>query len=303
MTGAFQKRVIDLLAMSRFANLPTVWSNVLLAALLSHWENHLCWGELVLICVPISFLYLGGCFLNDWHDVAFDQKTRPDRPIPSGRWKRSTILGLSLTLMFSGVGWMFFWGSQAGMGGLLILLCIFLYTRWHKVRPVSLLFMAGARLLIYPTVAFALSDSLPNIVLMAALAMGAYILGISMTARGESRSKETARTAIIPGIICLLLPVAIDSMWVVPKLGDNCQRFIPALIFLSLLAFTIVTLLKKRNIGAFVSRALALIPMVDFIILGAMPLFTFGHTQALLLILCPLLSLTAWGLQKIAPAT
>ena len=31
-----------------------------------------------------SLIYAGGCFLNDACDHKFDQKNRPERPIPSG---------------------------------------------------------------------------------------------------------------------------------------------------------------------------------------------------------------------------
>jgi hypothetical protein len=63
-----RQKVIDLLAMSRFANLPTVWSNGLLGVLIG-WsafpdQAHLCPICVTLSGISLSFLYLGGCFLT-----------------------------------------------------------------------------------------------------------------------------------------------------------------------------------------------------------------------------------------------
>ena len=144
-----RQKVIDLLAMSRFANLPTVWSNGLLGVLIG-WsafpdQAHLCPICVTLLGISLSFLYLGGCFFNDWHDLDFDTKTRPDRPIPSGRWPRQTILSLSIILMSGGLVLIAFVSPPAGLFAFCIIICILAYTKWHKINPTSFFFMAGAR--------------------------------------------------------------------------------------------------------------------------------------------------------------
>jgi len=174
--------------MSRFANLPTVWSNVLVAALLGGALEEHEWGKILLLCIPLSFLYLGGCFLNDWYDAEFDQENRPDRAIPSGRWSRQTILKSAVILMLTGVTLCFLWSFTSGAFSTLLLISIIVYTVWHKSRPISILFMACARLLVYPTAFFAFappstalqeSTTLPFLYIAAA-SMAAYILGISV---------------------------------------------------------------------------------------------------------------------------
>ena len=132
-----RQKVIDLLAMSRFANLPTVWSNGLLGVLIG-WSTfpdqaHLCPICVTLLGISLSFLYLGGCFFNDWHDLDFDTKTRPDRPIPSGRWPRQTILSLSIILMGGGLALITFISPPAGLFALGILICILAYTKCTKL--------------------------------------------------------------------------------------------------------------------------------------------------------------------------
>lgn len=303
-----RQKIIDLLAMSRFANLPTVWSNGLLGVLVG-WtlfkdQAHLCPTCLTLIGLSLSFLYLGGCFFNDWHDLDFDQKTRPDRPIPSGRWSRQTVLFLSVALMGGGLALSLFVSLPAGLFAAGIIICILAYTKWHKVHSSSLLFMAGARALIYPAAAFSLlsweqftnldTQKLPIFILLA-LGLGAYILGISLTARAETSKDPVSDAKKTFPILCLCAPAFFFSG---PLLLTNNGNALPPLVLFILVIAAIVRLLRSNHdVGAFVSRTLAAIPLVDYLLVFAFaPHFVF-------LFICPLLALAALGLQKIAPAT
>lgn len=303
-----RQKVIDLLAMSRFANLPTVWSNGLLGVLIG-WglfreQAHLCPTCLTLLGLSLSFLYLGGCFFNDWHDLDFDTKTRPDRPIPSGRWPRQTILKLSLLLMGGGLALGAFVSLPAGLFALGIVICILAYTKWHKIHPSSFFFMAGARALIYPTAAFSLLswDEFLNLgthhfplFLFFAAGLGGYILGISLTARAETSKDPISDAQKTFPVLCLCAPVLFFSG---PHLlMRNGFALPPLAIFIAVLAFVVRDLRAKKDVGAFVSRTLAAIPLVDYLlVLVLAPHFIFW-------IICPLLALTALALQKIAPAT
>ena len=70
------------LRLSRISNLPTVWSNVLVGALLA--GGSLADRRLPLLMLALSLFYTGGMFLNDAFDRDFDAKHRPERPIPAG---------------------------------------------------------------------------------------------------------------------------------------------------------------------------------------------------------------------------
>ncbi|MFT6861574.1 MAG: hypothetical protein ACJAVK_000126 [Akkermansiaceae bacterium] len=304
-----RQKVIDLLAMSRFANLPTVWSNGLLGVLVG-WtlfrdQAHLCPICLTLLGFSLSFLYLGGCFFNDWFDLDFDKKTRPDRPIPSGRWPRQIILFLSAILMAGGLILSSFVSMPAGLFATGITICILAYTKWHKVHPGSFFFMAGARVLIYPTAAFSLlsweqfisidTQKLPIFFLLA-LGLGGYILGISLTARAETSKDPVSDAKKTFPILCLCAPLIFFSG---PLLFTNDGNALPPLVLFLLILALIVRLLRaNHNVGAFVSRTLAAIPLVDFLLV-----FVLAPHHAAFWIMCPLLALAALGLQKIAPAT
>ena len=303
-----RQEVIDLLAMSRFANLPTVWSNGLLGVLIGigifRDQAHICPTCLSLLGIALSCLYLGGCFFNDWHDFDFDTKTRPDRPIPSGRWSRRTILILYILLMGGGFILCSYVSLPAGLSAAGIIFCILAYTKWHKIHPASFFFMAGARALIYPTAALSLvswgqftQTSIDNsfIILMLGLGLGGYILGISLTARAETSKDPVSDTQKIFPILCLCTPIFFFS---IPQVASrNGYALIPLILFIGILATIVRNLRAHHNVGAFVSRTLAAIPLVDYLLVFPLA------PNLLVLISCPLLAIAALGLQKIAPAT
>lgn len=298
-----RQKIIDLLAMSRFANLPTVWSNGLLGALIG-------WGTFkappnpltyILIALSLSALYLGGCFYNDWHDQAFDKKTRPDRPLPSGRWKSQTIFTLSASLMLGGLILSALASIPSALFALGIIICILAYTKWHKVHPSSFVFMAGARALIYPT-AFCshlswhqLTSQSQPIFIILGLGLGGYILGISLTARAETSTTPKSDAQKIFPILCLCSPILFISA--IPLAGGVASAAPPMILFIVVTAFSVRALRAKHDVGLFVSRALAAIPLVDYLMVFILaPHYIFW-------IIPPVLALAALGLQKIAPAT
>jgi 4-hydroxybenzoate polyprenyltransferase len=61
------------LILGRVSNLPTVWSNCLAGWWLGGGGNFL---KLPFLFIGVSLLYLGGMFLNDAFDEAFDQQHR-----------------------------------------------------------------------------------------------------------------------------------------------------------------------------------------------------------------------------------
>jgi len=304
-----RERFIDLLAMSRFANLPTVWSNGFLGALIG-WTLSLGQRgavdalDLLLMALALSFLYLGGCFLNDAHDVEFDKRTRPDRPIPAGRWNRKTILFFALILKGLGLALCLIVSVPSGLFALGIIICIFAYTKWHKVTAWSFVFMAGARALIYPTAAYSFyswnqfENHFSNwfsVFLALSFGLGGYILGISLTAKSESTpNPPTPKEQAIP-VACLCAPTLFVASPLILFSPDKAA--VPLLLFLVILVFSVRSVRGNHNVGLFVSRTLAAIPLVDCLAvvpIAPHPVFWF---------ICPVLALTALGLQRIAPAT
>lgn len=99
------------------ANLPTVWSNVLvafsltlgIATISAEGTNNSIQGSfllaeaaiwsLALTLLSASALYVGGCMLGDYRDLEFDLKHRPSRPLPSKIISAKGVLGFALSLI------------------------------------------------------------------------------------------------------------------------------------------------------------------------------------------------------------
>jgi hypothetical protein len=109
-----KQRILDLLAMGRMANLPTVATHVIVASMLSASGafgrggfayqyfpfDPLPLGAMILFACA---LYVGGCLLGDASDAAFDTKNRPERPIPLGHFSAHTITIVAYLLL--GTSW------------------------------------------------------------------------------------------------------------------------------------------------------------------------------------------------------
>ena len=146
----------SLLVSARLPVLPSVFSHGLMGILLTlptGWGGEVSgsflWGAVLGACV---FFYLAGMWGNDAKDALWDQKNRPERPIPQA-WISAKKLG-SLALVSGLLGALCVVLLSGGNGGrvlcvsLLLLADIVAYTFWHKVWRASAFFMGGARVLL-----------------------------------------------------------------------------------------------------------------------------------------------------------
>ncbi len=263
-----------LFVLGRTSNLPTVWSNCLAGWLIGGG------GSLVIffwLCLGATFLYTGGMFLNDAFDASFDQQHRRQRPIPSGAISAHDVWWCGFVLLGMGSAALFWMGRTTAIFTILLLLCILIYDAIHKVISISPLIMAGCRLLLYLVAASTADNGVTGLSVWSAMAMGAYIVGLSYLAR-----KETSRGALKnwPSYF-LSAPIVLAC---VVNDGKN-QR--AAFVISFLLAIWILWCLRhtfwtwQRNIGFTVSLLLAGIPLVDWLAIGGGSLFVSAIFVAL----------------------
>ena len=162
-----------LLVLGRVSNCPTVWSNCLAAWCLSGGGS---WERLAVLCGGTTLLYTGGMFLNDACDVTFDRQYRGERPIPAGQVSRRAVAVIGAALG----------KASAGFGGLLVV-AIVVYDLVHKHTSASPLLMATCRILVYLVTAANAPAGLGWPVVSRALALGAYVAGLSYWARSEAK--------------------------------------------------------------------------------------------------------------------
>lgn len=207
------------LDLCRISNLPTIWTNVLCAGLLStgsFWP----WQFLAL-ALAMSCFYMAGMSLNDICDLKHDQLSRHSRPLPSGRVSvlQAAILtgGLFLVGMLLLAISPHFLGMAAGA---ILVVAIVAYDLRHKENPYSVLIMALCRFLVFLTTSLALTGSVTAAVLLAASLQFVYVMIISVVARRENRLRTPRSFPVIPSMIAgislldgFLLSIVLSAVW------------------------------------------------------------------------------------------
>jgi 4-hydroxybenzoate polyprenyltransferase len=273
--------------LARGANLPTVWSNLLAAWAINagagpslrwmpEWTGMDFFNFTVMAWLLIggSLIYAGGCFLNDACDHEFDRQHRPERPIPSGDLTLSQVWLLGIGQMALGA-----WSLIAGAGcswewtvGLLF--CILAYDLIHKKTAWGILLMGGCRSLLWMTAGTAASGMSPAPLLYVwAIAVGAYVVGISWYARTESKTsedKEAKETLLdrLPILFLFIVPLISLAYLVLWNNLDPVRVFLVNLtgFFAGGIVFFAILQMRENKEGAVgkgVSRLLAGICAVD----------------------------------------
>jgi 4-hydroxybenzoate polyprenyltransferase len=290
------ERLRTLLILGRISNLPTVWSNLLVGwILVGPRPSFLLLGWVLL---GGSFLYIGGMYLNDFCDAAYDARYCRERPIPAGKISRRAVGILGVLWFIAGLSCFAVTGSPVTVAtALLLLATIILYDFWHKNTAWSPLVMGLCRVLLYPLAASAnlgqsmtletfhrILDSTPPAndlpsfegfvlamtlsVIPVALPLGLYVAGITYLAKGESRPGRSARWALL----LLVLPVAF-SLSTYFNFPDRPTPFMAVALICLLQFFWMAWLLvpfwrnTEPSIGRVVSGLLAGIVLVDMIAL------------------------------------
>jgi 4-hydroxybenzoate polyprenyltransferase len=230
------------LRLGRISNLPTVWTNVLAAAVLAGATGSRV--ALLGLALACSCFYVGGMFLNDAFDREIDARTRPERPIPAGIVDAREVflggfgllgIGMALTAVMAaafgdgtvGAGL----ASAAGLAGAIVL-----YDVWHKANPLAPLLMGLCRVLVYVTTAATLTGSVPAAVLGGGVALLAYLIGLTTVARhpvygarGWLVAGLIAGIALVDGAVVTLAGAPDLGIWCVAAFGLTLglQRWVP----------------------------------------------------------------------------
>ena len=251
------------LRLGRISNLPTVWTNVLVGALLA--GGDLADPRLPLLMLALSAFYVGGMFLNDAYDAAFDAQHRRDRPIPAAETTEREVFGFGyglLALGFAGVAW-------AGAGRWTVLLAalalaaaIVAYDRFHKGNPLSPLLMGLCRVGVLACSAWAVMAAPQSTVLWAAVALLGHLIGLTYIAKQEHLNRLGALWPLAFLALPLLLGVALAL--------DQPLAWAPLLAYAAVQAFALQRL--RRRLSGDVPRAvvtlIAAICLLDALLLA-----------------------------------
>ncbi len=270
----------QILVLARISNLPTVWTNVLVAWAINETASQSIkmmpeftglgffeWEIFVFLIIGASLIYAGGCTLNDAFDQRFDEVHNPARPLPNGSITPKTVWIIGFLEMIVGaiilVGLA---GCEKNWVIALLVLVIF-YDYIHKKWIGGIVVMGGCRLFLWLVAASAggNTDLSPQTWLWGGT-LSFYIIGISLFARGESKKEEiSSRYPILLLFSSPLLALALLIYW---NQLDPIRVFLcnSTGLLIAWIAFSSITLMreeKKGSIGSGVSRLLAGICALD----------------------------------------
>ena len=234
------------LQLGRISNLPTVWSNVLVGALLA--GGSLADPRLPLLMLAVSLFYVGGMFLNDAFDRGFDAQHRPERPIPSGQVSARQVFTYGFAMLGMGIvgvavasrgpdgipAW------RALAAGAALAGAIVLYDAHHKGNPLSPLIMGLCRVFVVLTAAFSVAVAPPMPVALAALALLCHLIGLTYIAKQEHLDRIGKLWPLgflaVPVLYGLALALAAPAVW------------LPLVLYAAVLLYAL-NLLRRRARG------------------------------------------------------
>jgi UbiA prenyltransferase family protein len=178
--------------LGRVSNLPTVWTNCLAGTVLA--AGTLDPSGLFFATIALSIFYIAGMFLNDAFDRSFDARYRPERPIPAGDISAREVFQIGGGLLILAEGFLAIPGlvergvpnGETLLLGLVLGVLIVYYDYSHKSDPLSPVFMALCRVMVYMISASVVATAFDEAVLWGAAVCGAYLIGLTYVAKQEN---------------------------------------------------------------------------------------------------------------------
>ena len=248
------------LSLARISNTPTVVSNVLAGLALA---TALTFSDTVIIlAIAMALFYTAGMYLNDLFDLEFDRDHNAHRPLPSGAVPVREAVGAIVAFTVVGLVLLAFTTWAAFIAGVVLLVVIAAYDRWHKANPLSPLFMAATRILVYITAFLAFTTDLTWQLAVWCVLMLLYVAGLTSIAKTEH---GTSAMRYWP-VVALFLPVVFalvkhPSTWML----DLAVLFVAWVVY----SCSFVFRSSGRSVGGAIARLIAGISLVDALVLAS----------------------------------
>jgi 4-hydroxybenzoate polyprenyltransferase len=237
-----------LLRLGRVSNLPTVWTNVIAAAVIANATAAI--ADVAVVGLAMTAFYVGGMYLNDYFDREIDARERPGRPIHAGEIGAGTVSAVGFVLLAAGVALLAPYGLQAVVWGLALAAAIVLYDSWHKGNAVAPIIMGLCRALVYLGTGAAVGGSIRAALIAGAIALAAHVVGLTYAAKQENLNRvgRLWPLAILAAPLLFALP-ALTSGWPVAA----------ACLLLCAADIVAVRLLARRAAPGAVPRAVSML--------------------------------------------
>jgi 4-hydroxybenzoate polyprenyltransferase len=204
-------------------------------------------------------------FLNDAFDHQYDARYRPERPIPAGDISVREVFQIGGRLLILAEALLALPGlSKEGapngetlLWGLLLALLIVYYDYRHKSDPLSPVFMALCRVMVYLIAASVVATAANSKVLWGAGSSGAYLIGLTYIAKQENLSQVKNLWPLV------FLVVPFLAYW--RPAGGFDGTMVLWLVFLSWVLYALSHLIRRngRDIPSAVVALIAGISLLD----------------------------------------
>jgi len=226
----------------RAGNLPTVWTNVLVGAMvaLPLAQPLPPLDALALMLLAGSCAYMGGMALNDVFDLSFDQSVGAPRPLAQGSLKQRTVVLVAVGLLAASFVAALGAACLAGQPVIYTAACaaalvfaIVDYNAMHRRNwALAAVLMACCRVLLVLLTAIALSGEVAGPVWIAAGAIGLWTAGITVLARGERGGEAHVR-----GWLVLFLAAALCTVPLYMVVAADAFKMLLAGLFILLVCW------------------------------------------------------------------
>jgi len=254
----------DFFQLVRFPGIFTAFSNVLIGYFFSF--------NLELIYLPFllvisGLLFCSGMIFNDYFDYSIDKKERSFRPLPSGKFSKSTALLIAIVFVILANIFAFFIGFDTLLVSLILSSLIFFYN--FKLKSFSFLGIFSLSIIRMLNVLLGFSVSSISIeFLQYMIPIGIFVFGISILAKNEMKSNLLNYNKL--NQVFVLLTISFVSILVI----NNFE--LDSLIFLILFSFFSVYSLFFKKIQNQITFQLLLIILLDSVLISFFvpPVFT-----------------------------
>jgi 4-hydroxybenzoate polyprenyltransferase len=289
--------VVNYLRLVRIANVFTTVSNIILGYFFFTNINNLDYFIIVKLISISALLYIGGVVLNDYFDIKIDKKERPWRPLSSNKITKKNALviitfSFSYSLIFS-----FIMGSNTFIITLIIITLIFLYNKFLKntiYGPINMGVIRSLNIVLGASQSiFLLEDSILLFdvrFLIPVFSEFFYVFAITILSKNETKEFFFNLYNIFPFVIIYLI-IFFVFFFILLNIF-NYLSLIPLLIFLSIISYSQITLLKKIiTIQQSISYLIMLIVILDSVFITDIVGIYYSLTLSFLLII-PILFLS-----------
>lgn len=278
-----------LLATARLPNIPSVISNVWFGVALGAWQGS--WdgdralfikGAVLALCGVL--LYLGGNFLNDWHDREWDAEKRPERALPRGLFSPLSYQLRAIRFLGLAVIIAYFINVRCSITAAAIAGCVVIYTVCHKKTAWAVIPMGLCRALLIVMGFLAVDQQVAvsgkvysmrlagtvaakqgfweqheyiGVLALHAAGLFFWIVGLSLNARYESMPNPPAGPRLLAKGLLFLPLLCMGAWWA------RLYPYPTLLGSLPLVATLAAVLLRKQPIPVMVAALLAAIPLVE----------------------------------------